>query len=138
MFKSDSQITQIGEGLRDSSLTAEEFTHAAHVAAAVWLFDQYGSETYDLMPGMIRSLNIAAGGANTDSEGYHHTITMASLKAIEAKAGEGSLCERTNRLLSLGYGRSDWLLQHYSKDRLFSLEARRGWIEPDLAPLPKG
>jgi hypothetical protein len=29
----------------------------------------------------------------------------------------------------------DVLVRHYSRERLLSV-ARRGWIEPDLAPLP--
>jgi hypothetical protein len=29
----------------------------------------------------------------------------------------------------------DWILAHWSKERLFSVEARREWLEPDLQPL---
>jgi len=31
-------------------------------------------------------------------------------------------------------GRSDWPLAYWSKARLFSVEARRGWVEPDVKP----
>jgi len=34
------------------------------------------------------------------------------------------------------FGNKDWLLAYWSKERLFSVEARRAWVEPDLAPLP--
>jgi hypothetical protein len=30
-------------------------------------------------------------------------------------------------------GRRDWPLRFYSRERLFSVEARRGHVEPDLA-----
>jgi hypothetical protein len=33
-------------------------------------------------------------------------------------------------------GRRDWPLRFYSRALLFSVEARRGFVEPDLAPLP--
>jgi hypothetical protein len=28
------------------------------------------------------------------------------------------------------------VMRHYSRARLFSVDARRGWVEPDLEPLP--
>ena len=34
------------------------------------------------------------------------------------------------------YGRSDWLLRYWSRPVLFSVQARRSWVEPDLEPLP--
>ena len=33
-------------------------------------------------------------------------------------------------------GRRDWPLRFYSRDLLFSVAARRRFVEPDLAPLP--
>jgi hypothetical protein len=41
-----------------------------------------------------------------------------------------------NTLASTRYGRSDWPLAYWSKPILFSVAARRGWVEPDLRPLP--
>ncbi|MFN2428151.1 MAG: hypothetical protein ABR587_17085, partial [Candidatus Binatia bacterium] len=37
--------------------------------------------------------------------------------------------------LILTYGDKSRPLCHWSKDRLMSVEARRGWLEPDLARL---
>lgn len=138
MYNTDDEITHIAEGMRDSTLPKDEWTHAAHIAMAVWLLDRHGHAAAEIMPGLIRTYNVYVGGQNTDSEGYHHTITLASLRSIAAHMGKGSIAQRTNALLSQGFDRPDWLFQHYSKDRLFSVEARRGWVEPDLAPLPKG
>jgi hypothetical protein len=39
-------------------------------------------------------------------------------------------------LLATEWGRSDWLLTYWSKSLLFSVAARRAWVEPDLRPLP--
>jgi hypothetical protein len=39
-------------------------------------------------------------------------------------------------LLASPLAARDVLTRHYSKALLFSVEARRGWIEPDLEPLP--
>jgi hypothetical protein len=43
-----------------------------------------------------------------------------------------------NAVLQAEEGRRDWPLRFYSADLLFSTEARLAWVEPDLAPLPKG
>jgi hypothetical protein len=40
-----------------------------------------------------------------------------------------------NALLLSSRGRRDLPLQFYSKERLFSVHARRGFLEPDLASL---
>jgi hypothetical protein len=91
------------------------------------------------MPGLIRAYNEATGVHNTDSTGYHETITLASLRAARAwlAARPGvALHEALNELLTSSFGRSDWLLRYWSKPVLFSVAARRSWIEPDLRRLP--
>lgn len=51
--------------------------------------------------------------------------------------GEGlELFERVNAILLSPQGGRDWPLRFYSRELLFSKEARLGWVEPDLAALP--
>jgi hypothetical protein len=132
-------IERIGRGLEDRSLPKPEWTHAAHFAAAFWLLREPGRDALRELPGMIRAYNEATGVANTDSSGYHETITLASLRAARAWLATRSdmpLDEALKALLSAQYGRSDWLLTYWSKPVLFSVTARRSWVEPDLNPLP--
>lgn len=138
MFTSNDDIIRIGEGLRDRTLPKPDWTHVAHLAAAVWVLDQYGDTAEDRMPGLIRAYNVATGVQNTDRDGYHHTITLASLRAVRVVLSglDVSLLARTNAILNAGYGQPDWLFRHYTKQRLFSVQARRGWVDPDLEPLP--
>ena len=46
------------------------------------------------------------------------------------------LLELVNELLFSPMGRRDWPLRFYSAERLFSVEARRHFVPPDLASLP--
>jgi hypothetical protein len=140
-FCTPAEIERIGRGLVDRSLPKREWTHAAHFAAALWLLRH--RRELDLaveMPTLIRAYNEATGVANTDTGGYHETITLASLRAapsILGSHGESApLHSIANDLLAGELGRSDWLLLYWSRARLFSVEARRLWIEPDLKPLP--
>ena len=138
-FTSDAEIEHIGRGLLDCSLPKIEWTHAAHFAAAFWLLRRSEAQAARDMPRLIRAYNMATGVPNTDSSGYHETITLGSLRAARAwlLARPGAaLHEAITELLNSEYGRSDWLLVYWSKSVLFSVTARRGWVEPDLRPLP--
>lgn len=136
---SDAEIEHIGRGLLDRSLPKVEWTHAAHFAAALWLLRQPGVDADRDMPGMIRAYNEATGVPNTDTGGYHETITLGSLRAARtwlANRPGVALHEALRQLLASEYGRPEWLLAYWSKPVLFSAAARRAWVEPDLQQLP--
>jgi hypothetical protein len=139
-FTCDEEIAAIGRGVLDLSLPKPRWTHAAHFATALWLIRcRPDLNVSQAMPGFIRAYNQATGVANTDSEGYHETITQASPRAARSFLLQDSrrcLFETCNALLTSPLGRSDWLFVYWSRARLFSVEARRGWLEPDLEPLP--
>lgn len=92
------------------------------------------------MPGLICDYNAATGTANTYSEGYHETITIASLRAtrhvLDSKPEEQPLYVAVNSILQSELGSPKWPFQFWTRDCLFSVAARKTWIEPDLAPLP--
>lgn len=137
-FSSEAEINYIGLGVLERSLPKREWTHAAHFAAAFWVLRRPDMDANRDMPGLIRAYNEATGVHNTDSSGYHETITLASLRAAKAwlAARPGmALHEALNGLLASVYGRSDWLLAYWSRPVLFSVEARRTWVEPNLQPL---
>lgn len=139
-FTSDTEIERIARGLTDRTLPKAEWTHAGHFAAALWLVTADFDAAQRDMPGMIRAYNESVGGINSDTEGYHETITQASLRA--ARHMTDSAAPGTPLHLVLGdlmageFGKSDWLLTYWSKPVLFSVAARREWVEPDLQPLP--
>ena len=139
-FTCNDEITAIGRGVLDLSLPKPHWTHAAHFAVALWLIScRPDLDAARSMPGFIRAYNEATGVANTDSNGYHETITQASLRGARdfwLQNPARNLYETCNALMASPLGKSDWLLDYWSRARLFSVEARRSWIEPDLKPLP--
>jgi hypothetical protein len=140
-FKSDAEITHIGEGLLARTLRREEWTHEAHLAATTWLLTRRPDvDINSELPGIIRRFNESVGGVNDDTQGYHETITRLFLHGVrlflaEANAEE-PLHELVNELLLSPMGRRDWPLRFYSRERLFSVEARRQFVPPDIAALP--
>ena len=132
---SDDDIEHTARGLIERTLPKSRWTHAAHFAAAFWLLRHRGDAAFDDMPPLIRAYNESTGVANTDTSGYHETITVASLRLARAwltVRPEMPLHAALAELLVSPYGRSDWPLVYWSRERLFSVAARRAWVDPDL------
>ncbi len=136
LFADDAAIRRLGEGLLACTATRAEWTHEAHIAACAWLV----LERPDILPArdlpvIIRRFNVSVGGVNSDSEGYHETITqcfIAGVRAFLARTDPAlPLADRVNALLRAPEGRRDWPLRFYSRDRLFSKAARLAFVAPD-------
>jgi hypothetical protein len=138
-FASEAAMERLALGMMSCTLGKEEWTHAAHFAATLWLLQRRPEMRLETeMPVLIRRYNAAVGGQNTDTAGYHETITQASLRAARwfAEARPGMALDEVGReLMASRLGSSGWLLEYWSRQRLFCVEARRGWVEPDLKEL---
>jgi hypothetical protein len=141
LFASDAAVARVGEGLLARTLPREEWTHEAHLAATTYLLLRHPEIDLDReLPGLIRRYNESVGGVNSDSEGYHDTITRVFLHGIRLFLGEADLSERlhelVNELLLSPMGRREWPFRFYTRERLLSVAARREFIVPDVAELP--
>jgi hypothetical protein len=140
-FASEESVARVGEGLLARSLPREEWTHEAHLAATTYLLLKHPEIDLDAeLPNLIRRYNEGVGGVNDDTQGYHDTITRAYLRGVRLfleEAGSSTpIHHLVNGLLHSPMGRRDWPLRFWSKDRLVSVEARRDWVDPDLAAMP--
>jgi len=137
---SDAAVRRIGSGLLDRSLPEPDWTHQAHLAATVVLLLEHpGLDLDRLLPGIIWRYKAAVGTPNSDSRGYHETITRFYLAAVRAYLarvppvdGPGAA---VTRLVASSFGQRGFALRYWSREALQSLEARRVWREPDLRPL---
>ena len=141
LFNSDAEVERVGEGLLSRTLPREEWTHEAHLAATTYLLLRRPEIELDVeLPGLIRGYNESVGGVNSDSEGYHETITRVFLHGVRLFLSDASrsapVHELVNELLLSPMGRRNWPLGFYSRDHLLSVEARRDFVAPDLASLP--
>ena len=140
-FLSDDAVARVGDGLLARTLSREEWTHEAHLAATTYLSLKHPEIDLNAeLPGLIRRFNESVGGVNSDTEGYHDTITRAYLRGICLFLENADIArpihDLVNELLMSPVGRRDWPLRFWSKERLMSVEARRGWVEPDLKAMP--
>lgn len=120
----------------DLTLPKPHWTHHAHLLVGLWyLSKQSPDQALNTVRKRIRAYNEAVGTANTDEGGYHETLTRFYLEGIAAhmaRHAEQPLGVVLQLLLNSPLARSDWPLTCYSRERLFSVQARRHWVEPDL------
>jgi hypothetical protein len=114
----------------------EEWSHEAHLVAGFWYIHSLGAErALDRMRACIRNHNESVGTPNTDSSGYHETITCLYLHEIDGHRRNHPLQDFEaclTILLASELAKSSWPLTLYSRERLFSTQARREWVEPDI------
>lgn len=137
LFVNSAAIVRLGQGLLACTLPKAEWTHEAHLAATTWLARHRSDIALESeLPGLIRRYNESVGGVNDDMQGYHETITQCFIRAVRLHLAERPVDEElatsVNALLLSDRGRRDWPLRFYSPERLFSVEARRNEVGPDL------
>ena len=120
-------------------LPKARWTHQAHLLAGFWYLSKHPPHgALDILRERIRAHNESVGTANTDNGGYHETITRLYLDGIGAHRARHSSASFENSLLLLLSGPladRNWPLNYYSRERLFSVTARRKWVKPDLQVL---
>ena len=136
-FASDEDVIQMAHAFFDKTLPLDQWRHREHCAVTLYLLLQRpGIDPEKVLPDLIREYVAATGGQNTATSGYHHTMTLFFIQSIRAfKDGLPpglSLSAACNLLLQSPVADKSFALRHYSKDRLYSDEARARWVAPDL------
>lgn len=133
------------------TLPKQEWTHEAHLRVGLWHLLHYSpSESMARLRQSIKRYNVACGVENTDSQGYHETITRfyvlliarfieTNIQLVNAIVTTPSN-ERVNidllaNELIKRYGDRLLIFKYYSRERLMSRKARLEWVEPDLMSL---
>lgn len=116
-------------------LTAEDFDHRGHLRMAWLHLRRFGREeaTIRLCNG-IHELATRLGAP----EKFNHTLTEALVR-IMARRMRKNPCRRFRAFLDansdLVADARGLLARYYSDDVLYSARARKGWVEPDRAPI---
>jgi hypothetical protein len=121
------------------TLPKEQFTHAGHITvAASYLFQSSATQVLPQIRIAIRRFNESVGGANTETAGYHETLTVFWLRIVEAHLNQNQPASRlqaTRLAVSAFSSRSGLHKDYYSGDVVQNTIARRQWLQPDLRPL---
>lgn len=130
------EIVEVGEGFLARTFPADRYHHREHLIMATYLLVRYPERNWRAeLPDLIRAYNVANGGVNDDMRGYHHTMTLAFLTIVEDvldEAGRDDVVAACNAVLTSPATEQNILLRFWSRDVLFSREARLTWIDPDI------
>lgn len=126
-------ITVIADAVEGCTLPKPEWTHQAHLAAGLaWVKRLGHAAAIPHARASIRRYNESTGVANTDTGGYHETITRYYLSVLARHAAAESGFADVLADPAAGHGA---VLHHWHRETLFSIAARRDWVPPDLVPL---
>lgn len=118
------------------TLPKPEWTHEAHLIVAIWYAYHHDPETaLNLVRSKIIRLNESHGVINDEHNGYHESITrfwMTFANVYISSLDKITPDTTCNLFLKSDYTGVDFPLEFYSRDSLFSVEARLNWISPDL------
>ena len=117
------------------TLPKEQWTHSAHLFTGACYVHMLGEEPA-IQRMCIKRHNESVGTQNTDTGGYHETITIAWIKLLCRLLRQSGPMERVAfaQLAEERFaGDRDIFRRYYAFDLVKSVEARRTWIPPDLA-----
>ena len=140
-FHSDADVDALVADFESGRQDPESFDHARHIAVAMhYLKRMDEAATHERIRRGIKSLLRRHGVPEAKIEQvYNETITLFWIRLLahllDCGPADAPLFEQVNAAIE-GYGSMAPALAHYSRERLFSEEARRRWLEPDLEPLP--
>lgn len=130
------EIESLIERFESRKLPKVEWTHNAHLVVAIWYCSKHPfAKALELTRQYITVHNESVGTPNTDTEGYHETITKFWLIVANhfiQTSEPASITELCNNFIQSEKASSSYPLNFYSKEKLFSVEGRHNWVEPDL------
>jgi hypothetical protein len=129
-----------------ATITRKDWTHEAHVRMA-WLYltrlplgqalQKVRSGIRKLNAEFVRQDSLRCSPPKGNSEGYHDTITVAFVRVIASRiTTDEDYPTFRDRHPDLFDRTLPALLCHYTKERLYSAEARKAFVEPDRQELP--
>lgn len=139
-FRAFAEIESLVRAFERAEIPRDEWDHRSHLTVACWyLLCSPFVEAVEKMRNALLHYLDARGIKTTLESGYHETITLAWMRLVSHYlAGTNldcSLVELINRMND-HYRDKNHLAAYYSRERLMSWEARSGWLEPDIEPLP--
>jgi hypothetical protein len=132
------EFDHIIDGFRAKTLPAKEWTHEAHLITGLWHVAHFDfDEALVKMRENIKTYNEATGGQNTDSSGYHESITVFWVWLLNEFWKVYSFDNQTfeevcNAFLKSKYCDRNAAFHFYTREKLLSREARLAFVEPDI------
>lgn len=145
IWYSKKYIETLVDLFENHKLPKEMWTNDWHIM--VWIYYSLNAKLWlctidnimELLRNNIKSHNKSVWVENTIKSWYHETITRfwkEILTAFVMNQDTSDMHTITNDFLQTDKSKSEYIFEFYSKELLFSLEARRDFVEPDIQSIP--
>ena len=131
-YQSEKEIFEIVRGFENGTIQRENWRHAEHLTVACYYALHHDFETAlaKMRDGIFNLLNAFQIDLSKEMP-YHETLTVFWMRTIfDAKENQTSLLEFADRVLEIGD--KNLPLRFYSRELLFSDQARKHFVEGDL------
>ncbi|MBK9215543.1 MAG: hypothetical protein IPM59_08065 [Chloracidobacterium sp.] len=133
-FKNEEEIAEVVRGFEDATIGRDAWKHAEHLTVALHYLTLHDIETAtDKMRTGIFKLLGAFEVDLTKEMPYHETLTVFWMRTVadfNAAKNGASLLDKANELVA-NYDK-DYPMRFYSREFLFSDEAREKFVDGDL------
>jgi len=138
-YESEDHVESLVKAFEACTLPGSQWTHAAHLTVAAWYLGRLsGQEAAARIRTGIKRYNAARGIVPSPTGGYHETMTLfwtcIASKYLMLADPDRPLVDLVNGLID-EHRDKNLIFEYYSRDVLFSRQARFSWIEPDLKPI---
>ncbi len=134
------QAERLVQKFESGMLLKSEWTHEAHLIVGLKILLTYKEQAFPEMKKRIIRFNESIGTINSESSGYHETLTVFWLWAIKQFCEEKGITEfdvdAIDELLFYEPLAQRKLVEDYYSEAILLLpEARRKFIRPDEKPM---
>lgn len=133
-FNDEKEIAEVVHGFEEATIARNKWKHAEHLTVALhYLCLHEYDVAYEKMRDGIFKLLRAFGVDTAKEMPYHETLTVFWMRTVadfNASKNGASLLDKANELVA-NYDK-DYPLRFYSREYLFSDEARAEFVEGDL------
>ena len=135
----ETEIDEFIAAFEAGTLPKARWTHGAHLLTGACYVHALGeAAALQKMRTCVRRYNEAVGGKNTDTSGYHETITVAWIKLLSRLLREVAPIPRAEfARVAVERFESDRNIfdRYYDFNLVNSVRARKHWVRPTLASL---
>ena len=140
LASSEEALDQFLDDFEQARIPFSDWTHAAHITmACCYIRKLPKADLLSTVRRNIKNYNVRGGGKNTDTSGYHETLTVLWLWVLadylESFPAQTPRLEQVRKAVEEFSGNRLYP-EYYSYDVVKSVEARRIWMEPDVKQLP--
>lgn len=133
-YKDETEIAEVVRTFEDASVSRKKWKHAEHLTVALHYLTLHDIETATakMRDGIFKLLGAFAVDLANEMP-YHETLTVFWMRTVadfNASKNGASLLDKANELVDTFD--KDYPLRFYSREYLFSGEARAEFVEGDL------